>query len=147
VGQLQRHLGERGGADPGLGQPDRELGAGLVSTLIGTTFFFLLLFFAVHVLLALHATSVVTAVTWDAARLAAESGGADLGAAEAHARQLLGGLADATTFEWARSGEDLVVTVRSDNPDLLWPGAMDAVGLEEIERTVRVRVERFRAPG
>ena len=98
-----------------------------------------------HLLLGLHATSVVTAVTWDAARIAAESGG-DLVAAEDHARSLLGGRSAATTFVWAERGDAVTLTVRSDNPDLFWPGLMGALGTERIERTVTVRREGFRAP-
>jgi len=96
----------------------------------------------VHLLLGLHATSVVTAVTWDAARMAAGSGG-DAARAEAHARGLLGDRAAVTEFDWGQQGDAVTLTVRSRNADLLWPGLLEAVGVEQIERTVTVRREDF----
>lgn len=106
--------------------------------------FLALLFFAVHLLLGLHFTSVVTAVTWDAARIAAGSGG-DTAAAEAHARSLLGARADGVAFAWGARGDAVTLTVTARNPNLLWPGLMSAVGVEDIQRTVVVRAEDFRA--
>lgn len=107
--------------------------------------FLALLFFAVHLLLNLYATSVVTAVAWDAVRMAAAEGG-DRAQAEAHARQLLGERSDGARFEWAAQGGAVTLTVTADNPDLLWPGLMSAVGVEQIERTVTARLEQLDGP-
>ncbi len=116
----------------------------MISTLAGIAVFLALLFFAVHLLLNLYATSVVTAVTWDAARIAAgESGTA--AAAEAHARGLLGERAEDVDFQWGASGDAITLKVTASNPNLLWPGLMSSVGVEGIERTVIVRVEDFHA--
>jgi hypothetical protein len=118
---------------------------GLVSTLAGVTVFLALLFLAVHLLLNLFLTSVVTAVTWDAARLAAGNRG-DVASAEAHARALLGERAESVSFAWGASAGAVTLTVRARGPDLLWPGLMEAVGVEEVSRTVTVRAEEFDAP-
>lgn len=115
-----------------------------MSTLAGIAVFLALLFFATHLLLNLYATSVVTAVAWDAVRMAAGSGG-DVGQAEGHARDLLGDRADDVTFQWGATADAVTLTVSAENPNLLWPGLMSAVGVEEIERTVTVRAEDFRA--
>lgn len=99
-----------------------------------------------HLLLGLYATSVVTAVTWDAARIAAGSAGGDRSGAEAHARDLLGERAATTAFHWADTGESVTLTVTSRNADLLWPGLLEAIGVEQIQRTVTVRREAFDGP-
>jgi len=112
--------------------------------LFGVTVFLVLLFTAVHLLLGLYATSVVTAVTWDAARIAAGSGG-DTANAEAQARELLGERAARTTFAWDTGGEAVRLTVTSQNAELLWPGFTRALGVERVERTVTVRRETFDA--
>jgi hypothetical protein len=121
-----------------------ESGTGLVSTLAGIAVFLALLFFAVHLLLNLYATSLVTAVAWDAVRIAAGESGTTA-AAEAHARGLLGERADDVAFRWGATDDAVTLTVSASNPNLLWPGLMSAVGVEEIERTVTVRAEDFRA--
>lgn len=108
------------------------------------TVFLALLFFAVHLLLNLYATSVVTAVAWDAVRLAAGEGG-DTQQAEAHARGLLGERAEDVEFAWGADDGAVTLTVTADNPDLLWPGLMSAVGVERIERTVTARREELDA--
>lgn len=101
----------------------------------------MLLFFAVHLLIGLHLTSVVTAVTWDAARLAAGEQG-DRAQAQAHAEQLLDGYTEDLRLVWGPTEDGSVtLTVTAANPNLLWPGVMEAVGVERIERTVTVRAE------
>lgn len=74
-------------------------------------------------------------------RIAAGSGG-DTAEAEAHARALLG--ERPVDFEWGATADSVTLTVSASNPNLLWPGLMSAVGVEEIERTVTVRAEDFR---
>lgn len=137
----------RRGPHPGLRERHRGLsadaGAGLLSTLAGTGVFLALLFFAVHLLIGLHLTSVVTAVTWDAARLAAGEQG-DRVQAQAHAEQLLDGYTEDLRLVWGPADQGSVtLTVTATNPNLLWPGLMEEVGVEQIERTVTVRAEDF----
>lgn len=88
-----------------------------------------------QVVLGLYATSVVTAVAYDAAKAVA---GADAGAtddavrsATAAARRALGGLGDNTELHWSREGDDVVLRVRAPRPSVLG----------DVVRTVRVRVE------
>lgn len=133
-------------ADPA----NRDRGAGLLSTSFGILFFLGFLFFAVQLLFNLYATSVVTSVAYDAARSVATSGHpatqADLDAAEARAKQELGGYASNVSFEWdAYSNPDVVkLRVIATNPRFLGPAIDVFVGFDEIDRTVEVRVEQFR---
>ena len=111
------------------------LGIGVVLTLLLT---------AAHLLTHLYATSVVTAAGYDAAVEAAAHGG-NVPAAEARARQTLGGLAERTTFDWSASNEDeVVLRVHLTRPALVPARYATTLGLDEIERELRVRVERFR---
>ncbi len=123
-----------------------EEGGGPLSTWFGFVVFLGLLLFAVQVLFNLHATSVVTAVAYDAARqvAGAEGGPAAIGPAEASARQTLGRYGDRVTFEWATDDEVVVLRVRARNPSFLLPAVAGPVSFGEIDRTIRVRVERFR---
>jgi hypothetical protein len=123
--------------------PADETGSGTVSALLGMTIVLVLLFFAAHLLLGLYATSMVTAVAWDAARMAAGEQGS-IEEAEIHARSLLGGRGGDVSFTWDSDGEFVSLTVRAANPRLLWSGVMRAAGVEETERTVTVRREQFR---
>jgi hypothetical protein len=104
-----------------------------------------LLLFAVQVLFNLYATSAVTAAAFDGARLAAGAGG-DRAAAEAHVHEVLGGYADRPGFEltWGEdpAGDDVVLTVRAENPGFLPRAVRAPIGFDTIERTVRVRIER-----
>jgi hypothetical protein len=121
---------------------DGEAGVGLVGSLAGVTAFLVLLLFAVHLVLNLYATSVVTAAAFDAARVVAGADG-DEAAAERQARELLDGYApDELSFEW-RTGPDVVeLRVVARHPTSLLPAGI--VPFQEVDRTVRVRVERFR---
>jgi hypothetical protein len=137
------------GMADGVQRGGDQIGTGMVGTVIGVAMLLLLLLFAVQVLFGLYAKSVVTAVTYDAAKNVA---GADLGdtpvrraEAEEEAKRQLGRLGRQTTFDWAGSDSDNVrLTVRAERPSIL-PGALlDTAGLGHIERTVLVRVERVR---
>ncbi|MGH9189903.1 MAG: hypothetical protein ACRD0Q_07725 [Acidimicrobiales bacterium] len=123
-----------------------ERGSSPVSSSVGFLVFIVMLLFAVSVLLRLYATSVVSAVAYDAARRVAASAG-DQGAvadAEGQARRLLGRYGRAASFDWDESdGDSVVVRVRAATPQVL-PALSRAAGLDAVERTVRVRVERFR---
>jgi hypothetical protein len=114
---------------------------------IGFSVFLVMLLFAVQVLFNLYATSVVTAVSYDAARrVAGGDGGAEfITDAESQARSELGRYGDRVTFDWSASGADEVVLhVRASNPHVLLPLLAGPAAFDQIDRTIRVRVERFR---
>ena len=124
-----------------------ESGSGPISTWIGFVVFLGLLLFAVQSLLNLYATSVVTSVAYDAARevAGADGGPEEVARAEARARALLGRFGDAASFDWSStSDDDVVLRVRGTVPRVLLPAQRGPVAFGEIDRTVRVRVERFR---
>lgn len=124
-----------------------ERGGGPLSVWFGFVVFLAVLLFAVQVLYNLYATSVVTSVAFDAARrVAAAEGGetAAVGEAETAARQALGGYGDRVSFEWSLDGEGVVLRVRAQNPSFLLPVQAGLVAFGDIDRTVRVRTERFR---
>ena len=106
-----------------------------------------MLLFAVQVLFNLYAASVVTAVSYDAARRVAGSDGGPetMDQAEADARRALGGYADRVEFDWSATGpEEVVLRVQTDNPSMLLPALAGPVAFDRLDRTIRVRVERFR---
>ncbi len=128
--------------------PHDERGGGPISTWIGFVVFLGMLLFAVQALLNLYATSVVTSVAYDAARQVAGSDGGDAAraGAEDHARRLLGRFGQEVSFDWSAStADDVVLRVRGDVPSVQLPlfgGGTMPFG--SIDRTVRLRVERFR---
>ena len=123
-----------------------ERGGGPLSAWFGFVVFLALLLLAVQVLYNLYATSVVTSVAFDAARrvAAAEGGAGAVGRAEAEARQVLGEYGSRVSFEWSVDGDVVVLRVRSTNPTFLLPAQAGPVAFGHVDRTVRVRVERFR---
>lgn len=124
-----------------------ERGGGPISIWIGFSVFLVMLLFAVQVLFNLYAASVVTAVSYDAARRVAGSDGGPtyIAEAEEQARQALGGYASRVTFDWSASNdEEVVLRVQSDNPSILLPVAAGPAAFDRLDRTIRVRVERFR---
>lgn len=125
-----------------------ELGAGVIATVAGVAVFLVLLLFAVQVLVGLYATSVVTAATYDAAKVLA---GADAGdsavgraGAEAGARSQLGRYGQKAAFDWENDAEAVRLQVKAPRPTLLPRSLVRGVGLSDIERTATVRVERVR---
>lgn len=124
-----------------------ERGSGLVSTWIGFFVFVLVLQFGVQLVVNLYATSALTAATYDAARLAA-AGGASPEAqhdAERHARRLLGRYGPRVDFDWSGTDADTVVLrVVGQAPGLLPAALAGPVAFGRIDRTARVRTERFR---
>ena len=117
------------------------------------TVFLVLLLFAVHLVLNLYATSLVTAAAFDAARVVAggDGGPGAEAAAEEHARSLLEGYEgeEALRFSWrytSTDGDDLADVVRlrvvAHHPTRLLP----SVGLpfQRLDRTFTVRIERPR---
>ncbi len=124
-----------------------ERGGGPISLWVGFSVFLVMLLFAVQVLFNLYAASVVTAVSYDAARRVAGGDGGESYVAEAEeqARQSLGRYSEKVTFDWSgTSSEEVVLRVQSDNPSVLLPMMAGPAALDRLDRTIRVRVERFR---
>jgi hypothetical protein len=124
----------------------------LFGTIAGVTVFLAFLTIAVQILMNLYSTSVVTSAAYDAARQVASEGQRpplDDDAkerAEAHARSLLGGLGEATEFTWIEDDPDVVqLRVVTRSPRFLLPVVDGALGLDEIDRTVTVRLEDLEA--
>jgi Flp pilus assembly protein TadG len=128
---------------------DRDRGSGLLGTSFGILVFLGFLFFAVQLLFNLYATSVVTSATYDAARRVATAGHhptqSDLQAAEDAAREELGKYADRVKFTWDIESDPSVVKLQvvATNPRFLVPAIDSLVGMDELRRTVEVRVEEF----
>lgn len=118
----------------------REAGTGVISTLIGGLVVLALLLFAVQVVLGLYATSVVTAVAYDAAKSVAGADAVDPETATAAARRSLGRWGERAGFRWAREDDEVVLRVRLPAPTLL-PAPFTGL---DVDRTVRVRVETVR---
>ena len=127
-----------------------ERGAGLFGTIAGVTVFLAFLTVAVQILMNLYTASVVTSAAYDAAQqVAAEGERPPLGEdakerAEAHARSLLGGLGDETTFTWIEDDAEVIqLRVVTRSRRFLLPVVDGALGLDEIDRTVTVRLEEL----
>lgn len=124
-----------------------EAGVGLLGSIVGVTVFLTLLLFAVQLALNLYATSAVTAAAYDAARQVASSDGssAEVARAEARVRGVLDRYEErggSLTFDWDVGRDDvLVLRVVAEREPLL---AHVRFPFQRVERTVRVRWERFR---
>jgi len=118
----------------------------VVSALAGTTAFLVLLLFATQLLFNLYATSVVTAAAFDAARVVAGAdGGPDrITGAEAQARRMLGRYGERVRFDWSIDDDVVALRVRAANPNFLLEHIGGPASFQHVDRTVRVRVERFR---
>jgi hypothetical protein len=128
-----------------------DTGAGLISAASGVLVVVIFLLFAVQLLFGLYASTAVTAVVNDAARRAASSGGGDREVITTDARRMLGRVGDDATFRWGDDDQDgdgtpdtVVLTVVARPPRFVPASIGRHVGLDTIERTVRVRVERLR---
>ena len=125
-------------------------GSGLVALTGGLIVFLLLLLFAVQLSINMYARSQLTAAGFDAARRVAgyendQRRGAATIEADARLRSMLGPMGRDVRLEWDLSDPDtvrlrLVLIPRSVAPALV----RGAVGLDEIDRTIVVRVERAR---
>jgi hypothetical protein len=125
-----------------------EAGTGLVGTLVGTAVLLMLILLATQVAFDLYARSVVGAVAFDAARLAAgadsSASPAALASAEQGARSLLGSYGRSARFSW-RVGPDAVeLTVTVASHSLLPRSLASPLKLDQVVRTVTVRRERVR---
>jgi hypothetical protein len=136
------------------GLREDEAGQGLVGAVAGVIVFLAFLLLAVHLVISLYATTTVTSSAYDAARAvaAADIDHADPAAvaaaqrqAERDARANLGGYAERVEpFDWSGTDADVVrLRIRADNPSFLIY-ATGGLGLDVIDRTVTVRVERVR---
>jgi hypothetical protein len=132
--------------------PGREVGTGVIGTMIGFAVFLVLLLVAVQVLFDLYARSAATAVAFDAARRVA---GYDLATlpqdqlmqaeadAEAQARQTLGRYGRDVSFTWTLTPTDVELRVRIANSTVVPTQLAGPMGIDTIDRTVRVHAERL----
>ncbi len=125
-----------------------DRGAGLFSSVAGVVVFLVFLLFAVQLLFGLYASSTVNAVTNDAAVRAASADAPPLEVIEAQARESLGEVGAAASFTWGSDDVDrdgrpdtIVLEVVAHPPRFIPRSVGGAIGLDEIRRTVRVRVE------
>ena len=125
----------------------------MIGSIVGVTVFLVLLLFAVHLVLNLYGTSVVTAAAFDAARLRAGGAGAEVSEAEAEQQvlDLLDGYRDGGRLQLSWSypdtdgdGEADVVALRivAAHPTDLLTGIR--FPFQDIDRTISVRMERLR---
>jgi hypothetical protein len=105
----------------------------------------LCLLFAVQLLVSLHATTVLTAVTSDTARRAAAEHAPDRRYLEAELVEGLGRMGRQAEITWGQDSDIVSLTVSVPAPRFVPPSLSATVGLDRIERTVRVRMERFDA--
>ncbi|MEJ5254760.1 MAG: hypothetical protein WHS89_05365 [Acidimicrobiales bacterium] len=132
----------------------RDRGAGLIGAMAGITVFLAFLLFAVQLLMNLHTTSMVSSAAYEAARVAAGASvdptdGASVAAGrqrgEQRARTLLGRYGEQVQFDWSASTADTVVLrVRASSPRFTLGGLPARLGFDDIDRTVRVRMEELR---
>lgn len=127
-----------------------DRGAGLISTAAGVVVFLMFLLFAVQLLFSLYASSTVTAVANDAAQRAASRNAPPLEVIEEEARANLGRIGEEAAFTWARADADgdgtddtIVLEVAATPPRFVPPSIGGAVGLGELRRTARVRIEEL----
>ncbi|MGH8902817.1 MAG: hypothetical protein ACRDYA_14370 [Egibacteraceae bacterium] len=111
--------------------------------------FLMFLLLGAHVLIHLYASSVVTANAFDAVRIVSGSASEqDLAGAaataEGEARARMGEFADQVTFSWDLGVDEVELMVQADTPDLLPAQFAQLIGMDVFQRTIRLRVERFR---
>jgi hypothetical protein len=132
------------------GRASRECGTAVVGTLVGVLVFLAFLFATVQLLLALYATSTVTAVATDAARSVASrrvdhSDPRAVAAAErdaaGRARRALGTYGHGVQFEWRIEGGYVRLRLRADNRRLTLPGFPGLDAFAHVDRTVVLRIE------
>ena len=123
-------------------------GTGLVSTVFGVAVFLIFLLLAVQVIFDLYARTTVTAAAYDAARTVAGADAAATPAAQAdaedRARNLLGSYGSRVQFRWSIDTDEVTLTVHVHNPTLLPAMLTQPLGMDTIDRSVRVRREAFR---
>lgn len=137
----------------GTGHLIDQRGAGLVGTFAGVLVFIVFLLFAVQLLFNLYATSAVTAAALDAARVVAAERVDHTNAgsvqeaqqqADARARRILGRYGSRAQLSWTMDDEVVRVHVQVRNPRVFFAGLDRAIGFDSIDRTVAVRIEKYR---
>jgi hypothetical protein len=139
-----------GTVSPGRG----DRGAGLIGLLAGVTVTLAFVLFSMQLLMNLYTTSVVTSAGYEGARSVAgqrvdHTDPAVVATARRQAehrvRHLLGRYGERVSLDWSASTPDVVaLRLRGGAPRFLLPGLPAGLGTDEIDRTVRVRVERLR---
>lgn len=129
-----------------------DTGTGLIATIGGLLVFLALLLFAVQTLIAAFTRSSTTDAAYEGARLVAgartphdESPLPDAARirAEHVVRSQLGRFGTGVDLDWSSTTWDTVaLTITARPPGFLWM-SLGAVAPATIERTVRVRVERW----
>lgn len=129
-------------------------GAGLLSGAAGLLVFLGFMLFTTQLLVDLYASSVVTGAAHSGARVVAgarvdHTDAASLDAArsegERRVRQLLGRHGQGAQLDWSGStADEIVLRVVVDNPRFALPGVGARLGVDRVDRTVRVRVEELR---
>ena len=124
----------------------RQRGTGVISSVFGLFVVLVLLLSAVQVVYDLYATSAVTAATYDAARVVAGSDGgqAATSAAEEGARRALGRYGQRLRFTWTIDDDVVRLHVVAQNPSFLPAALRRPLGVDSVDRTVRLRAERVR---
>lgn len=124
-----------------------DAGTGLLTLAGGLIVFLVFLLFATQLLVGLYARSVVTAVASDAAQRAATEPATPIELIEHEARAVLGRAGADASFTWRRidgdgdgSVDTVAVTVAVASPQLV-PSWVSAGTLDQVERTVHVRIE------
>ncbi|MDT7548846.1 MAG: hypothetical protein QOE84_1240 [Actinomycetota bacterium] len=117
-----------------------------MSSVFGLFVVLILLLLAVQVVYDLYATSAVTASAYDAARVVAGSDGgpAATAVAEDAARRSLGRYGQRVSFTWTIDGDAVQLRVVARNPGFLPTALRRPLGVDTVDRTVRLRTERFR---
>ena len=124
-----------------------EDGSSAITSVFGVLIFLGFLLLATQVLVHLYATSTVSAVAFDTARRAAAEGASCAAIdAPARARRALGGYGQRIDEPiCSTQGQETVVTISGPTPARLVDAFGSGLGLDRIERTARVRTERFQA--
>lgn len=131
--------------------PERERGQSLITSAAAIAVFLGFLMFAVHICVNLYADTTVTANAYDAARKVARAVDDDAGdrgaladAAEADLKENLGRYASRIRdLDWTITDDVVELRIRVENPSFLIFSNAD-LGVGEIDKTVRVRVEEVR---
>lgn len=132
---------------------DDDRGTGLIGSLAGITVVILFMALSAQVLLGLYATATVKATLADAASRAANQrvGQPDLDALARQAEASLGEMGERTTVTLTLADDDgdgqpdVVIGRAISTPPHLVPRSLgNPVGLDQIDVSVHVRIERVR---
>jgi hypothetical protein len=130
-----------------------DRGVGMVPTAFGFVVFLVFLLLAVQVLYGLYATSTVRGALNDAASRAANgvAGEAELARLADAAERSLGPMGERTTIMLRLEDDDadgmpdaVVGSAVAEPPRFVPPPLGGVAGLDDIDVSVRVRIERFR---